>query len=332
MANRPNKALAEYIHQGDLIVIADDNAIANGYLWALVAATRTRLDALLADLKTKATIADTVGPAYDLKVEEKDGFDLDAEKALSMLAVYIENAFPDDAAELNHILLLDKDYPADDEKAKQYLTSVQAALAVHDNVAYPIPPAYIAAIDTATTSFISALAEVTDLFENRRTAIQDRNIALTDFIQVLSPIRKWLWKTLPQGREDTRLIDYGFDPYNKQYGGGGGGEEPEPEPEPEPEEFPAWPGPTGVFTLRYWGDGVVEIVYGGVQESTIGWLHRSVPGAEDWIEVNKHLPMNEEDILPFREMHVPIGMWEYRFIPMRGVEKGVASFALIEVV
>jgi hypothetical protein len=42
--------------------------------------------------------------------------------------------------------------------------------------------------------------------------------------------------------------------------------------------------------------------------------------------------MNEEDILPFREMHVPIGMWEFRFIPMRGVEKGVASFALIEVV
>ncbi len=111
-------------------------------------------------------------------------------------------------------------------------------------------------------------------------------------------------------------------------GGGGGGEE----EEPQPEEFPAWPGPTGVFTLRYWGEGVVEIVYGGVQESTIGWLHRSVPGAEDWIEVTKNLPMNEEDILPFREMHVPIGMWEYRFIPMRGVEKGVASFALIEVV
>jgi hypothetical protein len=142
--------------------------------------------------------------------------------------------------------------------------------------------------------------------------------------RLLSNTFKWL--VALYGEDANILLEFGFVPKSQIWTPGSG------EPEPQPEEFPAWPGPTGKFTLKYWGEGVVEIVYGGVQESTIGWLHRSVPGAEDWIEVNKHLPMNAEDILPFREMHVPIGMWEYRFIPMRGVEKGVASFALIEVV
>jgi hypothetical protein len=146
-------------------------------------------------------------------------------------------------------------------------------------------------------------------------------------------IYRWVYRRAISfwGNNDSRLLELGMVP-KSLIGTPQGPSEPEEPEEPQPEEFPAWPGPTGKFTLRYWGEGVVEIVYGGVQESTIGWLHRSVPGAEDWIEVNKHLPMNEEDILPFREMHVPIGMWEFRFIPMRGVEKGVASFALIEVV
>ena len=158
--------------------------------------------------------------------------------------------------------------------------------------------------------------ETTDAYALKR-AIFDEHTNLLRFIYTLA-ILTW------RDPDDSRLGLLGFVPASEVWTPG--------QPEPQPEEFPAWPGPTGVFTLRYWGEGVVEIVYGGVQESTIGWLHRSVPGAEDWIEVNIHLPMNEEDILPFREMHVPIGMWEYRFIPMRGVEKGVASFARIEVV
>jgi hypothetical protein len=177
----------------------------------------------------------------------------------------------------------------------------------------------IATYETARALQITADGEY-DQFQN------EKDIARAGFHEAERLVFNWFAAHYPDGQD----MYWEQTPWGKAPGksSGGGGEE----EEPQPEEFPAWPGPTGVFTLRYWGEGVVEIVYGGVQESTIGWLHRSVPGAEDWIEVNIHLPMNEEDILPFREMHVPIGMWEYRFIPMRGVEKGVASFARIEVV
>jgi len=177
----------------------------------------------------------------------------------------------------------------------------------------------IATYETARALQITADGEY-DQFQN------EKDIARAGFHEAERLVFNWFAAHYPDGQD----MYWEQTPWGKAPGksSGGGGEE----EEPQPEEFPAWPGPTGKFTLRYWGEGVVEIVYGGVQESTIGWLHRSVPGAEDWIEVTKNLPMNEEDILPFREMHVPISMWEYRFIPMRGVEKGVASFALIEVV
>ncbi|MCD6501636.1 hypothetical protein J7L01_03470, partial [bacterium] len=42
--------------------------------------------------------------------------------------------------------------------------------------------------------------------------------------------RKWLWKMLPEGRYDTRLIDYGFTPYGTHHGDTG-------EQLPTPENF-----------------------------------------------------------------------------------------------
>ena len=231
MASKPKKSLAEYIHQGDLIQLADDAALAVPEIWALVPAIRTRLDDRLATLHERTTTAETIAPAYDLKVEEKDGYDVDAEETCGKLAVYIENAFPDDAEQINHTLLLDKEYPSDDEEAKQYLISVLDALSNHDNVTYPLPATFTDPLTTAANNFITALAEVVDLFEDRRTAIQDRDIALEQFIEVLSPIRKWLWKMLPEGRYDTRLIDYGFTPYGTHHGDTGDGGEQLPTPE-----------------------------------------------------------------------------------------------------
>lgn len=313
MATHGHKSLAEYIHQGDLIVIADDAALAVPELWAIVPVTRLILDTRLADFKTKATAAGTVAPAYDLKVEEKDAFDFDAEKAVSMLAVYIENAFPNDAKELNHTLLIDLDYPADDEKAKQYLIEVQATLAAHDNLTYPLPMAYSDAITTATTGFITTLAEVTDLLENRRTAIQDRDLALEIFIDVLSPIRKWLWKTLPQGRKDTRLMDYGFDPY----GTSSTPSEPEEPEEPEEPGEPTipWPGPA-IIAAKYVGlitwDLCVEEMCIGMTNGT--WeLKMGEEGL--WQPVTDTIIIEEGRVINFRLFDMVQGDYTTRFTP-----------------
>ncbi len=213
MSSKPTKSLSEYIHQGDIIIIADDKAIANGDLWQIVPIMRTRHDARLATLTAKTTDADIVAPAYDLKVDEKDGYDMDAAETSSTLKVYIDNAYLENAEAINHDLLLDKAYPADDQDAKRYLNSVQEALVGHDHATYPLPAVLTDALKVATENFSRAVEDVVDLFEDRRTAIQDRNIALDEYIDVLTPIRRWLWKTLPQGRYDTRLIDYGFTPY-----------------------------------------------------------------------------------------------------------------------
>ena len=69
------------------------------------------------------------------------------------------------------------------------------------------------ALADATTDFARTLLEVTDLLEDRRTAVQERDIALTEYVKLLTPIRNWLRKMLPQERKDTRLIDYGFKPF-----------------------------------------------------------------------------------------------------------------------
>ncbi len=308
MPSNPTKSVQEYIYQGVNIQDADTAALAVPEIWALVLFIRTRLDDRLADLQNKSIIVNTIAPAYDDKVEEKDNYDADAEEALEKLAVYIENAFPDEAETLNHTLLIDKDYPADDEKAKQHLIQVQATLAAHDNVTWPLPVAYTDAITNATTGFIAALAEVSDLLEDRRTAIQDRDIALLDFIDVLAPIRKWLWKTLPQGRKDTRLIDYGFDPYSTS--------STPSDPEPPPEPLIPWPGPAP-FEAEHLGGGAVEyrteLVVEGMTDGTTE--KRKSPDG-DWEMVVNSITIEDGKIIPFREFNVEPGEYECRFIPL----------------
>lgn len=122
------------------------------------------------------------------------------------------------------------------------------------------------------------------------------------------------------GDDDPKLKDLGFVPSSEVWTPG----------QPEP-WLPPWPGPAETFTAVLIEPGVVELVYSGVQESTMGWLYRRKPGTEDWILVAEDLPMNAEDIIPFRDYGVPPGTWEFRFIPMRGEEHGEPSYAIIDV-
>ncbi len=133
--------------------------------------------------------------------------------------------------------------------------------------------------------------------------------------------RAFRWTCAVWDYNDVRLEDLGFVPKSQIH-----------TPGDPPLDWPDWPGPAMTFIVTYLGMKEVQVDYSGVKEATIGWLHRRIPGTEDWILVDDALPMSPEGILPLRERDVPPGIWEYRFIPMRGDEHGEASYAIVEVV
>jgi len=211
------KTVADWLEIGCLILDADDEAIAEGYPWKLVDAMRAKLEDKYTAFKEAATKAECSGSAYDTSIKEKRRLAKEGRDATTTLAVYIENAFLDKAASINHLLLLDLKFPTDDEDLKEHLKSVCSAIDKLDPVAYPLPAMFTDPVFAIRDDFERALPQVTDYFEDRRTAIQDRNIAMNDFKALLKPIRMWLWKMLPQGRRDTRLIGYGFTPYGTHH-------------------------------------------------------------------------------------------------------------------
>ncbi len=112
---------------------------------------------------------------------------------------------------------------------------------------------------------------------------------------------------------------------SSHYGLPGGGEEPSV-------VYPVFPEPPDIFTAEDKGGGMTEVVYGYVDGSTHGLLERRKAGsAEPWIEVSDHLPMDKDNMLPYRELHVPPGEWEYRFTPMNGDEHGASVSATVVV-
>jgi len=133
-------------------------------------------------------------------------------------------------------------------------------------------------------------------------------------------LQAFKWTVANWGDDDERLLQLGFVPKSQIH-----------TPGDPPPDWPDWPGPAETFTASIIEPGVVELVYSGVKESTIGWLHRRKVGIVDWTLVADDLPMNAEDIVPFRDYDVLPATWEYRFIPMRGDEHGEASYAIIEV-
>jgi len=177
------------VHVGDLIILADDRANADGVEWKLVDAMRARLDIKLEAFSKAATATYGSGTAYDQRVKEKKQLAKEARKAIGMLNVYIENAFFADAANINHMLLLDQKFPTDSEEISHYLTTVCAALDNHDNATYPLPVSFTDPIYVVRDDFAKALIDVNDFYEDRRTAFQTRNLAFAEFKKLLHPIR-----------------------------------------------------------------------------------------------------------------------------------------------
>lgn len=210
------KSIPEWIAIGENTLRADDEAIDEGNPWQLLPAIRAKLESKFAVFSEAATKADLSGRNYTKRVKEKRRLSKMGREAIMKLKVYIENAFLDDAKWLNHNLLLDKSYPTDDQEIGGHLASVCSAINSHDDAAYPLPASFTDPIYDIREKFRQALLDVTDYLEDRRTAVQERNKALLEFKKVLAPIRKWLYQMLPEGRYDTRLLGYGFNPYKRK--------------------------------------------------------------------------------------------------------------------
>jgi hypothetical protein len=214
--NKKNKTIADWIAIGENILTADNEAIANIETWQLVPAMRAEIEAKYSAFADSTTKADTSGTAYTESVKRKRRLAKEGKKATAKLAVYIENAFLDEARRINHRLLLDIAYPNDDEVLSQHLVSICSALGAHDQTTYPLPADFVDPVYAVKDEFCRALIDVRDFFEDRCTATQERNRKLAEFRILLKPIRMWLYRMLPQGRYDTRLIGYGFTPYNRR--------------------------------------------------------------------------------------------------------------------
>ena len=235
---------------------------------------------------------------------------------LIKLRISLLSLVPGDDSVL-HLFRLDEEVPEDPDTLVDYATIADLAWQPHagepeyavfadrlNNIAVFCDD--VKAKRIAMRQAITAYSHATDEKTAAREACNERERAIFSFFR---------GEDLPDGFWTDSM-----------WGLPGGGEEP-----PAP-DWPDWPGPAETFTASIIEPGVVELVYSGVKESTIGWLHRRKVGIVDWSLVADDLPMNAEDIVPFRDYDVLPATWEYRFIPMRGDEHGEASYAIVEVV
>ena len=81
-------------------------------------------------------------PNYDQIVDEKKAARIAAEDGLDKITVYIKTAFRADSGVLLNNLRIDRDFPTDDEKIMLYLMDFLSQYDDHDQITYPIPPAY----------------------------------------------------------------------------------------------------------------------------------------------------------------------------------------------
>jgi len=219
MTMAKSKRIEDFFQQVDLIKAADDKAIAEGKVYKLVDAQRAEHDTVGDDFKAKVIAVAQLDAAYDLKVKEKQAFDKAAEDSSRKLMLWVDAAYRTESERINHTLLLDLKYPADDEKANVYLSDVLDALKNYDDQGgtYPLDQTFVNTFTTDANGFITTLLECVDMLEDRQSKIQDRDDALQTYSDITENIRFWLYKMLPFKRDDKTLKDYGFTPYGTHH-------------------------------------------------------------------------------------------------------------------
>jgi len=234
---------------------------------------------------------------------------------LIKLRISLLSLVPGDDSVL-HLFRLDEEVPEDPDTLVDYATIADLAWQPHagepeyavfadrlNNIAVFCDD--VKAKRIAMRQAITAYSHATDEKTAAREACNERERAIFSFFRG-EDLPDGFWTDSPWGLPS-------------------GGEEPSV-------VYPVFPEPPGTFTAEDKGGGMTEVVYGYVDGATHGLLERRKAGsAEPWIEVSDHLPMDKDNMLPYRELHVPPGEWEYRFTPMNGDEHGASVSATVVV-
>ncbi|MFP4458624.1 MAG: hypothetical protein ACLFSQ_03425 [Candidatus Zixiibacteriota bacterium] len=215
MSSNPNKSIEKYIQQGSLILHADEKARKNGDNWTLVTTIRGVLHTRLGQLRTKTIKLEELNNDLAKKIDEKNKLLEKMRSDVKELAVYVENAFFFDDADIMAALLLDKKLPDDEKGFYRRIDNIMEKIKEHDNRKFPLPENILENLKNKHQPLRLLIKDCDKLRKVRKMLVEQRSQSLDEFRQVLKPIRKWLWKMLPEGRSDKRLHDYGFKPYGK---------------------------------------------------------------------------------------------------------------------
>ena len=129
------------------------------------------------------------------------------------LAVYIENAYFFDFANIHKSLALDIKPPNDDAGFIEYIGEILNRINDFDTKKFALPENFLIILKDAKLDVVPIIHEIERLKKRKSSLVREREDALEAFREIIPPIRKWLWKMLPEGRKDTRLENYGFKSY-----------------------------------------------------------------------------------------------------------------------
>ena len=214
MKSNPNKSVEKFIEQAEKMLKADAQARQDGSKHSLVSTMRGVLHTRVSQLKVKTTKLDEINEKLAELVIEKKVVLKKTRDALQNLQVYVENAYFFDAKENLAKLAMSEKAPLDElgllEYTKDVMQGIKTAV-----LPMPIPIEYSLPVGQSLKPLHQIVIEAERLRQEKAKAVEIRLKALDELRDVFPTIRKWLWKMLPNGREDKKLIDYGFKPYGK---------------------------------------------------------------------------------------------------------------------
>ena len=179
----------------------------------LVDTIRALLHTRLSTLRIKTKRLDELLEHYHEKIEKKNIELNRIRSTLSDILVYIENAYFFDKDEVKSTLGLPSRLPAMTAKLIAFAKDVVQKTTDNKSSKFPLPEEYLYVLRNSLKNLEPLMKDFESLNQQRHKLVADRDQTLSEFREILPPIRKWLWQTLPEGRSDPALINYGFKPY-----------------------------------------------------------------------------------------------------------------------
>jgi len=237
----------------------------------------------------------------------------------------VKTILDDPTMDSGDLRMIDDAFDIDEELTKGYMNLTENTRKllhgqerlVDIGAPWTLPADMVTNLTNGLASVVSLAQTAEDEHGEKLKATDDVYTKRTIGENLLRNIFRWVVANWDD--DDPRMLEFGFVPKSQIHTPG----------EP-PVELPDWPGPMKKYSVIEVQPGTVQIDYSGVKEATKAVIERRLVGTDEWILVGE-VPMAPEEILPFREMHVPPGMWEYRTTPYRDDEPGMPSIATVEV-